>query len=65
MAGLMKPQMAAPFIAAIRSVSNLPIHFHTHNTSSASLATVINMAHAGCDIVGMIAHKPTIVFLSS
>jgi pyruvate carboxylase len=53
MAGLVKPQMAAPFIAAIRSVSDLPIHFHTHNTSSASLATVINMANAGCDIVDL------------
>jgi len=53
MAGLMRPQMAAPFVQAIRSVTDLPLHFHCHNTSSASLATVINMAQAGCNIVGM------------
>ena len=51
MAGLMKPQMAAPFVAAVRSVTKLPLHFHTHNTSSASLATALEMARAGCDVV--------------
>jgi pyruvate carboxylase len=52
MAGLMKPQMVAPFVNAIRSVTDLPLHFHTHNTSSAALSTVINMANNGCDVVG-------------
>jgi acetyl-CoA carboxylase carboxyl transferase alpha subunit len=51
MAGLMKPQMAEPFMKAIREVTDLPVHFHTHNTSSASLATQIKMAEFGCNII--------------
>jgi acetyl-CoA carboxylase carboxyltransferase component/pyruvate/oxaloacetate carboxyltransferase/biotin carboxyl carrier protein len=51
MAGLLKPAHAAPLIEAIRSVTDLPIHFHTHNTSSAQLATLHAMANVGCDIV--------------
>lgn len=51
MAGLLKPGHAAPLVAAIRSMTDLPIHFHTHNTSSAQLATLHAMASAGCDIV--------------
>lgn len=51
MAGLLMPGHAAPLVNAIRSVTDLPIHFHTHNTSSAQLATLHAMADAGCDIV--------------
>merc|ERR1719443_1450877 len=51
MAGLLKPLHAKPLIDAIRSVTDLPIHFHTHNTSSAQLATLHAMSAAGCDIV--------------
>ncbi|KAH8072670.1 pyruvate carboxylase [Aureococcus anophagefferens] len=36
MAGLLKPAAAAPLLAAIRGVCDLPVHFHTHCTSSAS-----------------------------
>eukprot|EP00933_Yihiella_yeosuensis_P040348 TRINITY_DN34631_c0_g1_i2.p1 TRINITY_DN34631_c0_g1~~TRINITY_DN34631_c0_g1_i2.p1 ORF type:complete len:1042 (-),score=238.30 TRINITY_DN34631_c0_g1_i2:228-3353(-) len=32
-------------------MKDLPIHFHTHNTSSAQLATLHAMSGAGCDIV--------------
>jgi len=51
MAGLLKPGHAAPLIKVIRSVCDLPVHFHTHNTSSAQLATLHAMTDAGCDIV--------------
>mmetsp|Transcript_97216 Transcript_97216/g.278282 ORF Transcript_97216/g.278282 Transcript_97216/m.278282 type:complete len:480 (+) Transcript_97216:560-1999(+) len=51
MAGLLKPQAATPLMAAIREVTDLPVHFHTHCTSSASLATAIEMTRAGCDVV--------------
>jgi len=51
MAGLLKPGHAAPLVKTIRGVTDLPIHFHTHNTSSAQLATLHAMAEAGCDIV--------------
>ncbi|KAK2964860.1 putative Pyruvate carboxylase [Blattamonas nauphoetae] len=53
MAGLMKPQNAAPFIEKLRSVTKLPIHFHTHNTSGAALASCLEMARAGCEIVDL------------
>jgi len=51
MAGLLKPRHCKPLVDTIRSVTDLPIHFHTHNTSSAQLATLHAMADAGCDIV--------------
>jgi acetyl-CoA carboxylase carboxyl transferase alpha subunit/acetyl-CoA carboxylase carboxyl transferase beta subunit len=55
MAGLCKPLAARPLLAAIREVTDLPVHFHTHATSSASLATCMEMAMAGCDIVDFCA----------
>jgi pyruvate carboxylase len=51
MAGLFKPGHAAPMIKAIRSVCDLPIHYHTHNTSSAQLAVLHALTDAGCDVV--------------
>ncbi|KAG9392888.1 pyruvate carboxylase [Carpediemonas membranifera] len=52
MAGLFRPQMAGPLMAAMREVApDIPIHFHTHNTSSAALAACLGMASAGCDIM--------------
>jgi acetyl-CoA carboxylase carboxyl transferase alpha subunit len=51
MAGLLKPGHAAPLMKVIREVCDLPVHFHTHNTSSAQLATLHAMADAGCDVV--------------
>ena len=53
MAGLFKPRMAKPFMDALRSVTDLPVHFHTHNTSHASLLAVVNMAQEGCHIVDL------------
>ena len=51
MAGLLKPNHAAPLISVIREVCDLPIHFHTHSTSGVSLASAIAMSNAGCDII--------------
>eukprot|EP01065_Artemidia_motanka_P026732 TRINITY_DN31997_c0_g1_i1.p1 TRINITY_DN31997_c0_g1~~TRINITY_DN31997_c0_g1_i1.p1 ORF type:complete len:1344 (+),score=496.45 TRINITY_DN31997_c0_g1_i1:102-4034(+) len=53
MAGLLKPSGAAPLMKALRegAGNDIPIHFHTHATSSASLATVMAMSEAGCDVV--------------
>ncbi len=54
MAGLFKPQMAGPFMEMLREEApNTPLHFHTHNTSSAALASCLAMANAGCDIVDL------------
>jgi acetyl-CoA carboxylase carboxyl transferase alpha subunit len=51
MAGLLKPGHAKPLMDVIREVTDLPTHFHTHNTSSAQLATLHAMTDAGCDVV--------------
>mmetsp|Transcript_10287 Transcript_10287/g.15637 ORF Transcript_10287/g.15637 Transcript_10287/m.15637 type:complete len:1291 (-) Transcript_10287:104-3976(-) len=53
MAGLLRPQEAGPLLEAIRSVipETMPIHFHTHSTSSGAIATCMEMARQGCDIV--------------
>lgn len=51
MAGLLKPRAAAPLIQAIKEVTSLPVHFHTHDTSGASIASAMAMASAGCHII--------------
>jgi len=51
MSGLLRPLEAGPLLAAIREVTDLPIHFHTHATASGSVATCIEMARHGCDII--------------
>jgi len=51
MAGLLLPLECLPLLTAIREVTDLPIHFHTHSTSSGSLATCMEMARHGCDII--------------
>ncbi len=51
MAGLLKPRQAKLLIKAIKDETGLPIHFHTHDTSGASAATIIAAADAGVDAV--------------
>ncbi len=51
MAGLLKPAAAAPLFKALREATDLPIHFHTHDTSGISAATVLAAVEAGVDAV--------------
>ncbi len=51
MAGLLKPAAAKPLVDAIRDVTDMPIHFHTHDTSGIASATVLSMIDAGVDAV--------------
>lgn len=53
MAGLLRPFEVEPLMAELRAVvgDEIPIHFHTHATSSGSLATCIEMAKFGCNII--------------
>ncbi|OCX62819.1 pyruvate carboxylase [Thioclava sp. SK-1] len=51
MAGLLKPAQAKLLITALKSEVGLPIHFHTHDTSGISGATILAAAEAGVDAV--------------
>lgn len=53
MAGLLRPLEVEPLMKVLREAlgETMPIHFHTHATSSGSLATCMEMARCGCDII--------------
>ncbi|MFK7950534.1 MAG: pyruvate carboxylase [Saprospiraceae bacterium] len=51
MAGLLKPNAAAYLITALKKVTDLPIHLHTHDTSSIQSATYLKAIESGVDIV--------------
>ena len=49
MAGLLKPAAATKLITTLKQEVSLPIHFHTHDTSGAAVASVIAAVEAGVD----------------
>ena len=51
MAGLLKPYAAEELIGALKSRINIPIHLHTHDTSSIQAATYLKAIEAGVDVV--------------
>ena len=51
MAGLLKPNAAKELITALKSQTKLPIHLHTHDTSSMQASTYLNAIEAGVDVV--------------
>lgn len=51
MAGLMKPAAATVLFKALREEVSLPVHFHTHDTSGISAATVLAAVDAGVDAI--------------
>jgi len=51
MAGLLKPASARLLVKALKDDVGLPIHFHTHDTSGISGATVLAACEAGVDAV--------------
>lgn len=51
MAGLMKPAAATQLFKALREETALPVHFHTHDTSGISAATVLAAVDAGVDAI--------------
>jgi pyruvate carboxylase len=50
MAGLCKPYAAFQLVRALREEIDIPIHFHTHDTSGLNAASVLKAADAGVDI---------------
>jgi pyruvate carboxylase len=51
MGGLLKPAAARVLFKALREQTDLPIHFHTHDTSGLSAATVLAAVEAGVDAI--------------
>ncbi|MGE0114564.1 MAG: pyruvate carboxylase [Steroidobacteraceae bacterium] len=51
MAGLCQPQAAYALVKALKDEIGLPVHFHTHDTSGISAASVLAAVTAGADAV--------------
>lgn len=51
MAGLLKPMQAAILIEKLKQTISIPIHLHTHDTSSIQSATYLKAIEAGVDVV--------------
>ena len=51
MAGLLKPLAAYKLVKALKENIGIPVHLHTHDTSSNGSATLLKASEAGVDIV--------------
>lgn len=51
MSGLLKPYAAKELVLALKDAVNIPIHLHTHDTSSLQPATYLMAIDAGVDVV--------------
>ncbi len=51
MAGLLKPYAATELVGALKDTVKVPIHLHTHDTSSLQTATYLKAIEAGVDVV--------------
>ncbi|RCN40708.1 putative pyruvate carboxylase [Ancylostoma caninum] len=52
MAGVLKPEAARILVGALRDrFPDMPIHVHTHDTAGAGVASMIECARAGADVV--------------
>ena len=51
MAGLLKPAAATVLVKALKNELDIPVHFHTHDTSGIAGATILAAAEAGVDAV--------------
>jgi pyruvate carboxylase len=51
MAGLLKPYAAELLISELKKTISIPIHLHTHDTSSLQAATYLKAIEAGVDVI--------------
>ncbi len=51
MAGLLKPYAAKILVEELKSAVDLPIHLHTHDTSSVQSAMYLKAVEAGVDVI--------------
>ncbi len=50
MAGLCRPYAAEKLVQTLRKEIDLPIHFHTHDTSGVNAASILKACEAGADV---------------
>ena len=53
MAGLCRPAAAYKLVKALKEEVGLPIHYHTHDTSGTTAASVLRASEAGVDIADL------------
>lgn len=53
MAGLLKPYAAKELVTALKETVKIPIHLHTHDTSSLQPATYLMAIEAGVDVIDL------------
>ena len=53
MAGVCKPEAVSVLVNALKNEVQLPVHFHTHDTSGISSATILSAINAGVDAVDL------------
>ena len=53
MAGLCRPYAAHLLVRTLKNATDLPIHFHTHDTSGVNSASILKASEAGVDIVDL------------
>lgn len=53
MAGILKPDAAYELISTLKSKIEIPIHLHTHDTSSIQAATYLRAVDAGVDAIDL------------
>jgi pyruvate carboxylase len=51
MAGLLTPYAATELVSALKDTLSIPLHLHTHDTSSIQAATYLKAIEAGVDVV--------------
>lgn len=51
MAGLLKPAAAKLLVSALKEATHLPIHLHNHDSTGVGVATAVQAALAGADVV--------------
>ena len=67
MAGIMLPDQAEELVRAIKAVSDLPLHIHTHTTTGMAMMSLLKSVEAGADVIdtamssfsGGTSHAPT------
>ena len=53
MAGLLKPKAAEVLVGELKNAVDLPIHLHTHDTSSIQSTTYFSAINAGVDVIDL------------